>query len=229
MAPEQRVRRTAFASTLGTVLEYYDFFIYGTAAALLFNKLFFPTVDPLVGTLAAFATYAVAFLARPLGGLVFGHFGDRLGRKRMLVITIVMTGLGTFLVGLMPTYETIGIWAPILLVTIRLVQGFGVGGEQGGAVLLTCETAPAERRGFYGSLVQLGAPAGFLLPAGLFALLTRRCPRRRSPPGAGASRSCSARSSSASGSGSGSRCPSRRPSRRPATARASSRGRCATS
>ena len=97
---------------------------------------------------------------------MFGHFGDRLGRKRMLVITIVMTGLGTFLVGLMPTYDTIGIWAPILLVTIRLVQGFGVGGEQGGAVLLTCETAPAERRGFYGSLVQLGAPAGFLLPPG---------------------------------------------------------------
>ncbi|GAB2476531.1 MFS transporter [Xylanimonas ulmi] len=165
------LRRTVAASVVGTIAEYYDFFIYGTASALVFGKIFFPEVDPVVGTLAAFSTYAVGFFARPLGGLVWGHVGDKLGRKRALVFTLLLTGLGTFAVGLMPTYDQIGIWAAVLLVAVRLVQGFGVGGEQGGAVLLTAEAAPQRRRGFYASLVQLGSPAAYLVPTVLFATL----------------------------------------------------------
>lgn len=170
--PEGMLRRAAVASTIGTAAEYYDFFVYATAAVLFFGKLFFPSSDPMVGTVAAFATYAVGFLARPIGGIVFGHFGDKLGRKKALVVTILIVGLGTFVIGLMPTYERIGFWAPLALVLIRILQGFGVGGEQAGAVLMTAEYAPRGRRGFYASWVQLGAPAGFLIPAGLFALLT---------------------------------------------------------
>ena len=145
------LRRTVAASVIGTIAEYYDFFIYGTASALAFNEIFFPETEPLVGTLAAFATYAVGFFARPLGGLVWGHVGDRIGRKRALVFTLLLTGLGTFAVGIMPTYEQIGIWAAVILVIVRLIQGFGVGGEQGGAVLLTAEAAPPHRRGFWAS------------------------------------------------------------------------------
>ncbi|CAE6758855.1 MFS transporter [Paraburkholderia haematera] len=166
------LRRVAFASTIGTAAEYYDFFVYGTAAVLVFGQKFFPAADPLIGTLAAFATYAVGFLARPLGGIVFGHFGDRVGRKKALIVTILIVGLGTFAIGLLPDYQSIGIWAPIALIVIRVLQGFGVGGEQAGAVLLTAEYAPPARRGFFASLVQLGAPAGFLIPSGLFALLS---------------------------------------------------------
>ena len=166
------LRRVAFASTIGTAAEYYDFFVYGTAAVLVFGQKFFPSADPLIGTLAAFATYAVGFLARPLGGIVFGHFGDRVGRKKALIVTILIVGLGTFVIGLLPDYQSIGIWAPIALIVIRVLQGFGVGGEQAGAVLLTAEYAPPARRGFFASLVQLGAPAGFLIPSGLFALLS---------------------------------------------------------
>ncbi|OZT19006.1 MFS transporter, partial [Serratia marcescens] len=166
------LRRVASASAIGTAAEYYDFFAYGTAAVLFFGQLFFPSADPLISTLAAFATYAVGFLARPLGGIVFGHIGDKVGRKKALVITILIVGLGTFCIGLLPTYEQIGIWAPIALIFIRVLQGFGVGGEQAGAVLMTAEYAPPPRRGFYASWVQIGAPAGFLLPSGLFALLT---------------------------------------------------------
>ncbi|TDV15572.1 MFS transporter [Paraburkholderia caballeronis] len=166
------LRRVAFASTIGTAVEYYDFFVYGTAAVLVFGQKFFPAGDPLIGTLAAFATYAVGFLARPLGGIVFGHFGDRVGRKKALVVTILIVGLGTFAIGLLPDYQSIGLWAPVALIVIRVLQGFGVGGEQAGAVLLTAEYAPPVARGFFASLVQLGAPAGFLIPAGLFALLT---------------------------------------------------------
>src|SRR5438552_3601014 len=166
------LRRVAAATAIGTAVEWYDFFIYGTAAALVFNKLFFPQFEPLAGTLVALATYAVGFFARPLGGIVFGHIGDKVGRKGALVATLLIVGIGTFAVGLMPTYEQIGIWAPIGLVIIRLLQGFGVGGEQGNAILIMCEHAPPERRGFYGSWVQIGAPAGFLLPSGLFAILT---------------------------------------------------------
>jgi MHS family shikimate/dehydroshikimate transporter-like MFS transporter len=171
-APQTMLRRAAVASTIGTAAEYYDFFVYATAAVLFFGKLFFPSADPMVGTVAAFATYAVGFLARPIGGIVFGHFGDKLGRKKALVVTILIVGLGTFVIGLMPTYERIGFWAPLALVLIRVLQGFGVGGEQAGAVLMTAEYAPRERRGFFASWVQLGAPAGFLMPAGLFAVLT---------------------------------------------------------
>lgn len=165
------IRRVATASAIGTAAEYYDFFAYGTAAVLFFGHLFFPSSDPLISTLAAFATYAVGFLARPLGGIVFGHIGDKVGRKKALVITILIVGLGTFCIGLLPTYEKIGIWAPVLLILIRILQGFGVGGEQAGAVLMTAEYSPAPRRGFFSSWVQIGAPTGFLLPMALFALL----------------------------------------------------------
>jgi MFS transporter, MHS family, shikimate and dehydroshikimate transport protein len=170
------LRRVAAATAIGTAVEWYDFFIYGTAAALVFNQLFFPSFDPLAGTLVAISTYAVGFFARPLGGVVFGHIGDKVGRKGALVATLLIVGLGTVAVGLMPSYERIGIWAPIGLVVIRLLQGFGVGGEQGNAILIMCEHAPPERRGFYGSWVQIGAPAGFLLPSALFALLTTTLP-----------------------------------------------------
>lgn len=165
------IRRVATASAIGTAAEYYDFFAYGTAAVLFFGHLFFPSSDPLISTLAAFATYAVGFLARPLGGIVFGHIGDKVGRKKALVITILIVGLGTFCIGLLPTYEKIGIWAPVLLILIRILQGFGVGGEQAGAVLMTAEYSPAQRRGFFSSWVQIGAPTGFLLPMALFAIL----------------------------------------------------------
>ncbi|QKJ87808.1 MFS transporter [Paramixta manurensis] len=165
------IRRVATASAIGTAAEYYDFFAYGTAAVLFFGHLFFPSSDPLIGTLAAFATYAVGFLARPLGGIVFGHIGDKVGRKKALVITILIVGLGTVCIGLLPTYDKIGVWAPVLLIAIRVLQGFGVGGEQAGAVLMTAEYAEPPRRGYFASWVQIGAPAGFLLPLALFTLL----------------------------------------------------------
>ncbi|MDF7658841.1 MFS transporter [Erwiniaceae bacterium L1_54_6] len=165
------IKRVAGASAIGTAAEYYDFFAYGTAAVLFFGHLFFPSHDPLVSTLAAFATYAVGFLARPIGGIVFGHIGDKVGRKKALVATILIVGLGTFCIGLLPTYEKIGVWAPVLLILIRLLQGFGVGGEQAGAVLMTAEYSQSSRRGFFASWVQIGAPVGFLLPLALFAIL----------------------------------------------------------
>ncbi|KAA9147637.1 MHS family MFS transporter [Amycolatopsis acidicola] len=165
------VPRTVAASVIGTVAEYYDFFIYGTASALVFNKVFFPSVSPLLGTLAAFSTYAVGFFARPLGGIVWGHIGDRVGRRQTLVYTLLLTGLGTVAVGLMPGYAQIGFWSPVFLVLVRLIQGFGVGGEQGGAVLLAAEVAPPGKRGFVTSFVQLGSPAAYLIPSALFAVL----------------------------------------------------------
>src|SRR5947208_8888924 len=163
-------RMVALASFAGTTIEWYDFFLYGTAAALVFNKVFFPTFAPLSGTLAAYGTYAVGFVARPLGGIVIGHFGDRIGRKSMLVLTLVLMGAATFLIGLLPTYNQIGFWAAIALVALRIVQGFGVGGEWGGAVLMAVEHAPAGSRGFYGSWPQIGVPAGLLLSTGVFSL-----------------------------------------------------------
>lgn len=163
-------RRVVFSSMLGTAIEWYDFFLYGTAAALVFNQLFFPTLHPLAGTMAAFASYAVGFFARPLGGIVFGHFGDRVGRKSMLVTTLVMMGVATFLVGLLPTYEQIGLWAPGLLVTLRIVQGLAVGGEWGGAVLMVAEHSGQNRRGFFVSWVQVGVPVGLLMATGVFKL-----------------------------------------------------------
>jgi metabolite-proton symporter len=159
------------ASLVGTAIEWYDFFLYGTAAALVFNRLFFPAADPLVGTMLAFGTYALGFIARPIGGVVFGHFGDRVGRKRLLMLSLVLMGVATFAIGLLPTYAQIGVWAPILLVVLRLVQGFAVGGEWGGAVLLVAEHSPPERRGFWASWPQVGVPIGNLLAAGLLALM----------------------------------------------------------
>jgi metabolite-proton symporter len=157
---------------VGTAIEWYDFFLYGTAAALVFNKLFFPTLDPLSGTMAAFASYAVGFFARPVGGIVFGHFGDKVGRKSMLVATLVMMGVATFLVGLLPTYDQIGLWAPGLLVVLRIVQGLAVGGEWGGAVLMVAEHSDNKRRGFFVSWVQVGVPVGLLMATGIFNLFT---------------------------------------------------------
>ena len=158
----------ALASLIGTTIEWYDFFLYGTAAALVFNRLFFPNSDPLMGTLLAFGTYAVGFVARPVGGIIIGHYGDKVGRKSMLVLTLMIMGVATFFIGLLPTYAQIGIWAPIALVVLRLAQGFGVGGEWGGAVLMAVEHAPPGRRGFYGSWPQIGVPAGLLLANGVF-------------------------------------------------------------
>ena len=162
----------ATASLIGTAIEWYDFFLYGTAAALIFNKLFFPTFDPMVGTLLAFGTYALGFIARPLGGLVFGHYGDKIGRKTMLYLTLLIMGVATAVIGLLPTYETAGIWAPILLIACRLIQGFGLGGEWGGAVLMAVEHAPEDKKGFYGSWPQLGAPLGLVLGTLVFSLVS---------------------------------------------------------
>ncbi|HET9194256.1 MAG TPA: MFS transporter [Vicinamibacterales bacterium] len=162
------VRTVAFASLIGTTIEWYDFFLYGTAAALVFNRLFFPTSDPLTGTLYSFGTYAVGFVARPFGGIIIGHYGDRIGRKSMLVLTLVVMGVATFLIGLLPTYEQIGPWAAVALVLLRVAQGFGVGGEWGGAVLMAVEHAPRTARGFYGSWPQVGVPAGLLLSTAVF-------------------------------------------------------------
>jgi MHS family shikimate/dehydroshikimate transporter-like MFS transporter len=167
------VRLVAFASLIGTTIEWYDFFLYGTAAALVFNRLYFPTFDPRMGTLAAFGTYTVGFVARPIGGAIIGHYGDKIGRKSMLILTLVIMGVATFGIGLLPTYKQIGPWAAVALVVLRLAQGFGVGGEWGGAVLMAVEHAPHGRRGFYGSWPQIGVPAGLLLSTAVFAQFAR--------------------------------------------------------
>lgn len=164
------IGQVATASLIGTSIEWYDFFLYGTATALVFNKLFFPTLSPLAGQLAAFATFWVGFGARPIGGIFFGHFGDKIGRKTMLILTLLIMGFGTFLIGCLPTYDSIGIFAPILLVVLRFAQGFAVGGEWGGAVLLSTEHSPVLKRGFFGSWPQMGVPVGLLLSSLLFSL-----------------------------------------------------------
>ena len=167
------VRRVVLASFVGTTIEWYDFFIYGTAAALVFNRLFFPAEDEFVARMASYGSFAIGFFARPLGGVVFGHYGDRHGRKAMLVTTLMMMGVATCLIGLLPTYESIGVAAPVALVLLRIVQGFGVGGEWGGAVLMAVEHGHGGRRGLYGSCVQMGVPAGLLLATGVFAVFSR--------------------------------------------------------
>lgn len=167
------MKRIVVSSIVGTAVEWYDFLIYGTASALVFNKLFFPLSDPALGTIAAFGTYGVGFLARPLGAAIFGHFGDRVGRKAMLAMTIVIMGLGTFLIGLLPTYSQIGVLAPVLLVVLRLLQGIGLGGEWAGAVLMVVENAPARSRGLLGSMVQLGYPIGNLAAIAALTLLSQ--------------------------------------------------------
>jgi len=169
--PQMR-RRVVLASFIGTAIEWYDFYLYGTAAALIFNQLFFPAFDPAVGTIAAFGTFAAGFLARPIGGIVFGHFGDRLGRKTMLIWSLVGMGVATSLIGLLPTYGQIGMAAPVLLIVLRLLQGFAVGGEWGGAVLMSVEHAEKGRRGLAGSWTQTGSPAGLLLSTAAFGLVS---------------------------------------------------------
>lgn len=164
-------RRAVLAGAVGTTIELYDFFIYGTASALVLNRLFFPSHDPAVGTLAAFATLFVGFAVRPIGSTIFGHIGDKLGRKRALIITLLLMGAVTGVMGLLPTYGQIGIWAPIILVTLRCIQGLAYGGEWGGAAVLASEHANRDGRGFAGSLVQLGSPIGLLLSSGAFALV----------------------------------------------------------
>ena len=176
MKQSSELRRVVLASFIGTTIEWYDFFLYGTAAALVFNRLFFPTLDPLAGTLSAYATYAVGFVARPLGGAVFGHFGDRVGRKKMLVWSLSLMGVATTLIGLTPTYSQIGIWAPILLTVLRFCQGIAAGGEWGGAVLLAVEHSAGERRGFHGAWPQMGTPAGLLLSTVVFAAVSSWLP-----------------------------------------------------
>ncbi|MGP4085542.1 MFS transporter [Streptomyces sp. KR55] len=166
--PKVSPAKIAFASFIGTAIEWYDFFLFGTAATLVFSDQFFPSLSPAAGVLASFATFGVAFVARPLGGIVFGHFGDRVGRKKMLVISLVMMGLATMAIGLLPTYDQIGVGAPTLLVAARFVQGLAVGGQWGGAVLMAVEHAPPGRRAFYGSWPQAGVPAGLVLSAGAF-------------------------------------------------------------
>ena len=166
------IRRVVVASFIGTAIEWYDFFLYGTASALVFNRIFFPNFDPITGTMAAFATYAVGFFARPLGGVIFGHFGDRVGRKSMLVTTLMMMGIATFCVGLLPTYGQVGVLAPVLLVALRFVQGLGVGGEWGGAVLMVVEHADKKRRGLFAAWVQAGVPVGMLLSTGVFSIVS---------------------------------------------------------
>jgi MFS family permease len=159
-----QLRRAVIASTVGTTIEWYDFLLYSTVTGLVFGKLFFPNSDPLVGVLQAFAVYSVGFIARPMGAAIFGHYGDRVGRKAVLIATLLITGFATFAVGLVPTYESIGIWGAVILTIIRFIQGIGIGGEWGGSVLLSMEWARTNaHRGFVASWPQLGGPAGLLL------------------------------------------------------------------
>ncbi|GAA1771223.1 MFS transporter [Kocuria aegyptia] len=165
-------RKVAVGSFVGTTIEWYDYYLYGTAAALIFPAVFFPEDDPAIGVVKAFATYAVGFAARPLGGFIFGHYGDRIGRKTMLMLSLILMGVSTFLIGLLPSYDAIGLWAPALLCLMRLIQGFAVGGEWGSAVVMAVEHAPKGRRGLFGSFPQLGVPAGLLISSGVFALIS---------------------------------------------------------
>ncbi|SPF07346.1 MFS transporter [Streptomyces sp. MA5143a] len=159
----RQLRRVALSGLLGTAVEFYDFLVYGTVAALVFGELFFPGAAPAVGTIAAFGTFAAGYVARPLGGIVFGHFGDRLGRKSMLLLTMGLMGGASFLIGLLPTYDAIGVWAPVLLIALRVLQGIAIGGEWGGATLMVVEHAGERHRGLWSSFTQMGAPLGSLL------------------------------------------------------------------
>lgn len=169
--PPRDMKTIAAASVIGTTVEWYDFFVFATASALVFNKVFFPSFVPLIGTLLAFGTFASAYLARIVGAALFGHFGDRLGRKSMLLTSLIVMGLATFAIGLLPNYDSIGLWAPMLLLLLRVIQGLALGGEWGGAVLMAVEHAPAHRRGLYGSWVQIGVPAGTLIANLVFLIM----------------------------------------------------------
>jgi metabolite-proton symporter len=172
MADNRLLKRVVLASLIGATVEWYDFFLYGVVAGIVFNHLYFPSGDPVISTLLAYTTFAVGFVTRPLGGVIFGHFGDRIGRKSMLVLTLMIMGISTFLIGLVPTYAQIGVWAPISLLALRVLQGIGLGGEWGGAVLMTYEYAAPEKRGFYASLPQIGLSIGLCLASGVVALLS---------------------------------------------------------
>jgi MHS family shikimate/dehydroshikimate transporter-like MFS transporter len=167
---DRGLRRVVVASVIGATIEWYDFFLYGAVAGIVLNKLYFPADDPFVSTMLAFATFAVGFVARPIGGVIFGHFGDKIGRKSMLVLTLMIMGVATVLIGLLPTYEQIGVAAPALLLLLRIAQGLGIGGEWGGAVLMAYEYAPGQKRGFYASLPQIGLAIGLCLSSGVVAL-----------------------------------------------------------
>src|SRR5687767_2519428 len=171
--PVNTARQVLFASLIGTTIEFFDFYIYATAAVLVFPRLFFPASDPTSATLASLATFAIAFLARPIGSALFGHFGDRIGRKATLVAALLTMGISTVLIGLLPTYASIGVLAPVLLALCRFGQGFGLGGEWGGAILLATENAPPGKRAWYGMFPQLGAPLGFIGSGGIFLVLTK--------------------------------------------------------
>jgi MFS family permease len=167
----RELRTVLLSCMIGTTVEWYDFFLYGVAAGIVFNQLFFPSQDPVVGTLLAFATFAIGFVARPVGGLLFGHIGDRVGRKGTLIATMLLMGVATFLIGVLPTHESMGTAAPVLLIVLRLLQGLAVGGEWGGAVLMAVEYAPSGRRGVFGSIPQMGLALGLIMGTGVFALL----------------------------------------------------------
>jgi MFS transporter, MHS family, shikimate and dehydroshikimate transport protein len=167
-----QVRRVAAASLVGTTIEWYDFLIYATMAGVIFNQYFFPKGDAFVNTMLAYGTFAAGFLIRPFGGLLFGHFGDRIGRKPLLVLTLMIMGVATFLIGLLPTYDQIGIWAPILLLTLRLVQGIALGGEWGGAVLMSYEFAKPEERAYFASFPQIGLAIGLCASTGVVTFLS---------------------------------------------------------
>jgi MFS transporter, MHS family, shikimate and dehydroshikimate transport protein len=169
---DKAIRKVVISALVGASIEWYDFFLYGVVAGIVFNKLYFPGSDPVVSTLLAYTTFAVGFVTRPLGGVIFGHFGDKIGRKSMLVITLMLMGVATFLIGLVPTYAQIGIAAPLLLLLLRVLQGFGLGGEWGGAVLMAYEYAPKGQRGFYASLPQIGLAIGLCLASGVVGLLS---------------------------------------------------------
>jgi MHS family shikimate/dehydroshikimate transporter-like MFS transporter len=169
---DANLKMVVFASTLGATIEWYDFFLYGVVTPIVFSKIFFPSYDVNVGIMLAYATFAVGFVARPIGGIIFGHFGDSIGRKRMLVATLLTMGIATCAIGFLPTYDSAGLWAPGILLALRILQGIGLGGEWGGAVLMTIEHGPADRQGYYGSWPQVGAPAGLCLSAGVVALLS---------------------------------------------------------
>ncbi|MFC7394770.1 MFS transporter [Scopulibacillus cellulosilyticus] len=172
ISERKMLKRVVGSSLIGSVIEWYDFFLYGVIAGIVLNKLYFPANDPFISTLLAYVTFGVGFVTRPLGGIIFGHFGDKIGRKSMLIITLTMMGLSTALIALIPTYRLIGIWAPILLLLLRIIQGIGLGGEWGGAVLMTFEHAPRSKRGLYASLPQIGLSIGLLLSSGVVGLLS---------------------------------------------------------
>ncbi|MDT7659341.1 MAG: hypothetical protein QOF38_4056 [Pseudonocardiales bacterium] len=221
-----RPRRAAIAGLVGTTIEWYDFYLYATAAALVFGPLFFTSVDPSAGVLASFATYAAGFGARPVGALVAGHLGDRLGRRSMLVASLLLMGVATAAIGVLPTYPRVGLLAPALLVVLRLLQGLAVGAEWGGAVLMSVEHAANRRRGLFGSFPQVGSPAGMLLASGIFAVVRGSVDRATFLDWGGGCRSCSACCWSSSGWRSGSACRTRRCTGRPASTTRWPAGHC---